>query len=147
MPPWTGCYAATSRPTAAATSRRSPGRPVARTGFYPRTDRQGNQRPGPYQHLAEEFQRRLDNLRATEAVPDPREGQIARLKDENTKLRERIQECDARIEELTQFKDRALSQLAAQHQEILRLRRAADSPDNIHNLPTAKKPRVVGPHD
>ena len=112
---------------------------VARTGFYPRTDRQGNQRPGPYQHLAEEFQRRLDNLRATEAVPDPREGQIARLKDENTKLRERIQECDARIEELTQFKDRGLSQLAAQHQDILRLRRAADSPDNIHNLPTAQK--------
>ncbi|MER6670537.1 hypothetical protein ABT256_38705 [Amycolatopsis japonica] len=27
---------------------------VARTGFYARTD----QRPGPYQHLAEEFQRR-----------------------------------------------------------------------------------------
>lgn len=28
---------------------------VARTGFYARTDPQGNQRPGPYQHLAESF--------------------------------------------------------------------------------------------
>ena len=149
MPPWTGCYVATSRPPAAATlQRRSPERPAwpGRASTHEPTGRETNARL-PYQHLAEEFQRRLDNLRATEAVPDPRERQIARLKDENTKLREHIQECDARIEELTQFKDRALSQLAAQHQEILRLRRAADSPDNIHNLPTAKKPRVVGPHD
>ncbi|MFF0682975.1 hypothetical protein ACFYVW_30940 [Streptomyces tendae] len=51
---------------------------VARTGFYARTDPQGNQRPGPYQHLAEEFQRRLADLREAGAVSDPRELQITR---------------------------------------------------------------------
>ena len=107
MPPWTSCYAATSRPPAAATSRRSLERPgwPGRASTHEPTGRETNAR-----------------------------GHIS-----NTKLRERIQECDARIEELTQFKDRGLSQLAAQHQDILRLRRAADSPDNIHNLPTAQK--------
>ncbi|MFE0800222.1 hypothetical protein ACFW3N_08900, partial [Streptomyces sp. NPDC058834] len=51
---------------------------VARTGFYARTDPQGNQRPGPYQHLAEEFQRRLADLREAGTVSDPRELQITR---------------------------------------------------------------------
>lgn len=32
---------------------------VARTGFYPKKNRDGAPRPGPYQHLAEEFERRL----------------------------------------------------------------------------------------
>lgn len=72
---------------------------------------------------------------------DPRELQITRLKDENAKLRER----DARITELTDFKERALSQLAAQHEEILRLRQRADSPNNVRTLPTARKSRITGP--
>ena len=72
---------------------------VARTGFYARTDPQGNQRPGPYQHLADEFQRRLADLREAGTVPDPRELQITRLKDENAKLRERVRERDAQIAE------------------------------------------------
>ncbi len=114
---------------------------VARTGFYARTDPQGNQRPGPYQHLAEEFQRRLADFREAGTVSDPRELQITRLKDENAKLRER----DARITELTEFKERALSQLAAQHEEILRLRQRADSPNNVRTLPTARKSRITGP--
>jgi hypothetical protein len=62
---------------------------VARTGFYARTDPQGNLRPGPYQHLAEEFQRRLADFRKAGTISDPRELRIARLKDENAKLRER----------------------------------------------------------
>jgi len=118
---------------------------VARTGFYARTDPQGNQRPGPYQHLAEEFQRRLADLREAGTVSDPRELQITRLKDENAKLRERVQERDARITELTEFKERALSQLAAQHEEILRLRQRTDSPNNVRTLPTARKSRITGP--
>jgi hypothetical protein len=118
---------------------------VARTGFYARTDPQGNQRPGPYQHLAEEFQRRLADLREAGTVSDPRELQITRLKDENAKLRERVQERDARITELTEFKERALSQLAAQHEEILRLRQRADSPNNVRTLPTTRKSRITGP--
>jgi hypothetical protein len=118
---------------------------VARTGFYPRTDPQGNQRRGPYQHLAEEFQRRLADLRAAGTVPDPRELQITNLKDENAKRRERVWERDAQITELTEFKERALSQLAAQHEEILRLRQHTNSPNNVRNLPTARKSRITGP--
>jgi hypothetical protein len=116
----------------------------ARTNFYARTDSQGNQRPGQYQYLAEEFQRRLADLREAGIVSDPRELQITRLKDENVKLRERVWERDAQITELTEFKERALSQLAAQHKEILRLRQRADSPDNVRNLP-ARKSRITGP--
>jgi hypothetical protein len=112
---------------------------VARTGFYPRPGTQGNQRPGPYQHLAEEFHRRIDALRRAGTIPDPRELQIARLKDENATLRERIQARDAEIDELTAFKDRALSQLAAQHQEILRLRQSAESRDNVRKLPAGSR--------
>jgi hypothetical protein len=32
---------------------------VTRTGFYPKNNRDGTARPGPYQHLAEEFERRF----------------------------------------------------------------------------------------
>jgi hypothetical protein len=109
------------------TSRSAPGCSRPASGAH--------QRPGPYQHLAEEFHRRIDALRRAGTIPDPRELQIASLKDENATLRERIQARDAEIDELTAFKDRALSQPAAQYQEILRLRQSADSPDNVRKLP------------
>jgi hypothetical protein len=76
---WTAYCWGSFQPAAVATSRtlaREAG--VARTGFYARTDPQGNQRPGPYQHLAEEFQRRLADLREAGTVSDPRELQITR---------------------------------------------------------------------
>ena len=91
---------------------------VTRTGFYAKGGR-----PGPYQHLAEEFERRLSALQATGELPDPRDAQIARLKTGNARLRERLAEHDTAIEELTTFKTLAISRLAAQHQEIERLRR------------------------
>lgn len=97
---------------------------VSRTGFYPKPARDGGQRPGPYQHLADEFERRLAALRDAGAVPDPREAQIARLKTTEADLRERLKARDAEVEELKAFKQRALSQIAAQHAEIERLRRA-----------------------
>lgn len=87
----------------------------------------------------------MQALRETGAIPDPRELQIARLKTENTTLRERIQAREAEIDELAKFKDRALSQLAAQQQEILRLRQSTDSPDNVRKLPAARKSRITGP--
>jgi hypothetical protein len=111
---------------------------VARTGFYSRTDPHGNQKPGPYQHLADEFHRRLQTLREAGTIPDPREHQIARLKVDNTALRQRVEERDRDIQELTAFKDRALSQLAAQYQEITRLRKQLDCPDNIRELASAR---------
>ncbi|MEU7551507.1 hypothetical protein AB0B01_03940 [Streptomyces sp. NPDC044571] len=108
---------------------------VTRTGFYPKKNRDGTTRPGPYQHLAEEFERRLKALQDAGDIPDPRDGQIARLKADNNGLRERLAQRDATIAELTEFKTLAVSRLAAQHDEIQRLRRALQQPENITTLP------------
>ena len=47
---------------------------VSRTAFYPKKNRDGTTRPGPYQHLAEEFDRRLRALQETGQIVDPRAG-------------------------------------------------------------------------
>ena len=90
---------------------------VPRTGFYPKADRHG-----PYQHLAEEFERRLASLRQAGEATDPRDLQITRLKAENTRLRERLASQETTIAELNAFKTQAISRLAAQHAETERLR-------------------------
>ncbi|MFJ2404909.1 hypothetical protein ACIOUE_26785 [Streptomyces xanthochromogenes] len=95
---------------------------VTRTGFYPKKDRDGTVREGPYQHLGDEFVRRLAALRQAGKMPDPRDAQIERLKAQNTELKDRIASRDLAIEELTAFKKLALSRLAAQHDEITHLR-------------------------
>ncbi|OMI88451.1 hypothetical protein BSZ07_17385 [Streptomyces sp. M1013] len=95
---------------------------VTRTGFYPKKDRDGRIREGPYQHLGDEFVRRLAALREAGEVPDPRDAQIERLKAHNAELKDRVAARDRTIEELTQFKKLALSRLAAQHDEITHLR-------------------------
>jgi hypothetical protein len=91
---------------------------IPRTGFYGKGDR-----PGPYQHLAEEFERRLRSLRQAGKITDPRDAQIARLKADNARLRERLTEQETVIAELDSFKTRAISRLIAQHAETERLRR------------------------
>lgn len=45
---------------------------ITRTGFYPKKNRDGTTRPGPYQHLAEEFERRLTALQQAGEIVDPR---------------------------------------------------------------------------
>lgn len=90
-----------------------------RTAFY------GNR---PYAHLRVEFERRLQTLRQTNDCPDPRDAQIARLKTHITGLQERLTNSATTIEDLTNFKVQALARLAAQHDEITRLR-AASRPD------------------
>lgn len=95
---------------------------VNRTGFYPKKDPNGTVREGPYQHLGDEFVRRLKALQEAGTVPDPRDAQIERLKAHNMELKTRIAERDATIEELTAFKKLALSRLAALHEEIQHLR-------------------------
>lgn len=45
---------------------------VQRTGFYPKKNRDGTIRTGPYQHLAEEFERRLKALIDAGTVVDLR---------------------------------------------------------------------------
>ncbi|MFE7033137.1 hypothetical protein ACFU9Y_22735 [Streptomyces sp. NPDC057621] len=89
---------------------------VDRTAFY------GTR---PYSHLRVEFERRLRSLQDAGEIPDPREAQIARLKAENAKLKERLTQSEQTITELTDFRTQALARLASQHEEIVRLRDAA----------------------
>ncbi len=93
---------------------------VSRTGFYPKDGR-----PGPWQHLAEEFHRRLAALQDAGDVPDPRDAQIARLKVGNDALRRRLAEQEAAITAHAEFRQQAISRLAAQHDELQRLRDSA----------------------
>jgi hypothetical protein len=90
---------------------------VPRTGFYGKGGR-----TGPYQHLAEEFERRLRSLQEAGEVTDRRDAQITRLKAENDRLKQRLADQEALTSELGSFKTRAISQLTAQHAEIERLR-------------------------
>jgi len=113
---------------------------VTRTGFYPK-----GERPGPYQALAEQFQRRLQQLQQTGAIPDPRAAQIARLKHDNTKLTAQITAHTATIAELTAFKTLAISRLAAQHNEIARLRTPPTNPTNLRRLPSRNANGLIGP--
>lgn len=102
---------------------------VTRTGFYPKKDRDGSVREGPYQHLGDEFVRRLAALREAGEVPDPRDAQIERLKAQNAELKDRLVDRDETIEKLSAFKKLALSRLAAQHEEITHLRSPQSSPE------------------
>ncbi|WP_306819810.1 hypothetical protein [Streptomyces sp. CA-210063] len=72
---------------------------VTRTGFYPKKDRDGSVREGPYQHLGDEFVRRLVALREAGKMPDPRDAQIERLKAQNAELKERVADRDRTIED------------------------------------------------
>jgi len=100
---------------------------VDRTAFY------GTR---PYAHLREEFEQRLRTLRTKGDLPDPRDAQIARLKNELHTLNRRIARRDQTIAELTDFKSQALSRLAAQHDELTRLRQHPDQTSQIRLLPT-----------
>jgi CII-binding regulator of phage lambda lysogenization HflD len=99
---------------------------IDRTAFY------GNR---PYAHLREEFVTRLAALRQTGDTPDPRDAQIARLRAEIAVLKKRLDQRDQAIEDLTDFRSEALSRLAAQHEEILQLRRHADPGARVRRLP------------
>ncbi|MFF3994393.1 hypothetical protein ACFYX8_13920 [Streptomyces cyaneofuscatus] len=108
---------------------------VTRTGFYPKKDRDGTIREGPYQHLGEEFVRRLAALREAWEVVDPRDAQIERLKARNAELKGRVADRDKTVEELTAFKKLALSRLAAQQAEIEHLRSPEPPPARLADIP------------
>ena len=119
------CYRATSRPAAGATSRPWPAWPRS-TG--PRSTAPGLTRPcGKTSNTASA------HCSAAGQHADPRDGQIARLASQLTALTARLATRDATITELTAFKQAALSRLAAQHDEITRLRRAGGA--NVRRLP------------
>lgn len=107
---------------------------VDRTAFY------GNR---PYAHLREEFERRLHALQQVREIPDPREAQITRLKAENAKLEERLAQAGQTIDELADFRTHALARLAAQHEEIVRLRAVAAGTSRVSRLP-APSATVIG---
>jgi chromosome segregation ATPase len=99
-----------------------------------------------YPHLKAEFEDRLTRLHAAGQTPDPRENQIANLKTHAAELKQRIASQDTALSDLEEFRTRAISQLAAQHDEINRLH--ADKSANIrdirtrHHTPAAK---LIGP--
>jgi len=99
---------------------------VDRTAFY------GSR---PYAHLRAEFEQRLKELRDAGEQPDPRDAQVTRLKDEITRLKERLAQSDATISELASFRGQALARLTAQHDEITRLRQEAHLAAGIRRLP------------
>ncbi|MGP3684524.1 hypothetical protein ACTVZO_07400 [Streptomyces sp. IBSNAI002] len=111
---------------------------VARTGFYPKRNRDDSPRPGPYQHLADEFERRLTSLREVGEIVDPRAAQIERLKAQVAELKGRVANRGDAVAELNAFKTVALSRLAAQHDEITRLREQAAALGNVRRLPSAR---------
>jgi hypothetical protein len=107
---------------------------VDRTAFY------GTR---PYAHLRVEFERRVQALQDAGEIPDPREAQITRLKAETTKLRERLARSEQTVEELTDFRGQALARLAAQHEEIIRLREAAAGTTRVSRRPPPRT-TVIG---
>ncbi|MGY3064561.1 DNA repair exonuclease SbcCD ATPase subunit [Streptomyces sp. TE3672] len=102
---------------------------VDRTAFY------GSR---PYAHLRLEFERRVQALRDAGEIPDPREAQIARLKAEVAKLKERLAQSEQTIDELTDFRSQALARLTAQHEEIVHLRETAAGTGRVTRLPAAR---------
>ena len=105
------------------------------TAFY------GNR---PYAHLRAEFEHRLQQLQHAGQTPDPKAAQIERLKADIDKLNGRLAQANSTIEQLSDFRTQALARLAAQHDEILRLRAAAAGNANVTHLPAARQ-KVIGP--
>jgi hypothetical protein len=84
-----------------------------------------------YRHLKDEFEARRQQQHKAGIITDPSQGRITRLKTDNAALRERLAHRDKTIAELTAFRTTAISQLAAQHEEILRLRQQITDHGNV----------------
>jgi AcrR family transcriptional regulator len=96
-----------------------------------------------YPHLKTEFEQQVAARPDDQQSEDPRDARITRLKTENEHLAARIADKDATIGELEQFKTLAISRLAAQHEEIHRLRAATVSAPVA--TVRALQPRRTGP--
>ncbi|WP_319326432.1 hypothetical protein [Streptomyces sp. PA03-2a] len=97
----------------------------------------------PYAHLRTEFERRLQALQDAGEIPDPREAQVARLKAENSKLKERLAQSEQTIDSLTDFRAQALARLEAQHEEIVHLRQTTATASRVARLPAARSSTTV----
>ena len=108
---------------------------IDRTGFY------GSR---PYAHLRAEFEDRLQHLQQAGQIPDPKAAQIDRMKTDISKLKDRLAQADQKITDLAGFRSQALARLAAQHEEIIRLREAASRTSRVTRLP-APRTTATGP--
>lgn len=90
-----------------------------------------------YPLLKEQFEHDMAAAVASGGHPDPRDAQITRLKAELTALKTRCGQQDQAITALQDQRTLALSRLAAQHDEIHRLRTAAAGTGNVRDLRTA----------
>lgn len=99
---------------------------IDRTAFY------GTR---PYARLREEFEQKLQDIQQAGEQPDPRDAQVTRLRNEISRLRERLAESAGTITELASFRTKALARLAAQHDEIARLRHDLQRTATIRRLP------------
>jgi hypothetical protein len=111
---------------------------VDRTAFY------GTR---PYAHLRTEFEYRLQQMQQAGETPDPKAAQIERLKAEVDRLKTNLAQANLTIQDLADFRIQALAQIAAQHDEILRLRAADDAAAIVTLLPSRPKSqqKVIGP--
>lgn len=96
-----------------------------------------------YAHLRAEFEQRLQTLQQAGECPDPRDAQITRLKNAITTLKERLAQSTTTIDELTDIRSQALARLAAQHDEITRLRNSAATISRVARLPG--RATTIGP--
>ena len=102
-----------------------------------------------YPHLKAEFEAQLAQRQASGCAPDRRDTQVLRLHDENARLKDRLAAHESALALLGEFKILALSRLAAQHEEIKRLRAghtaAARASGTVPGLPADRTSRHAGP--
>lgn len=87
-----------------------------------------------YIHLKLDFEQRRDHLVSAGHMPDPREAQLERLKTKVDYQRAKLEENRQLISELKRFQATAVSQIAAQHEEIRLLREKLSRSDNVTSL-------------
>jgi septal ring factor EnvC (AmiA/AmiB activator) len=87
------------------------------------------------QHDTPLGQQRHQTLQQAGDLPDPRDAQIARLKTEIATLKERLNQSANTIDNLTDLCGQALARLAAQHDEITRLRGSMAAAGRVSQLP------------
>ncbi|MGG2464638.1 hypothetical protein ACO0M4_33595 [Streptomyces sp. RGM 3693] len=97
----------------------------------------------PYARLHAEFERRHHALQQAGEIPGPREAQIARLKTENGKLKERLAQAEQSIDDLSDFRTEALARLAAQYEEIVHLRQTTAGASRVARLRSARPSATV----
>jgi hypothetical protein len=101
-----------------------------------------------YPYLKAEFDQQRDQVHADGTQPDPRLAQIERLKAEVTQLRKLLTSTRAELDDAKTFHGQALSQIAAQHDELTELRiRCAGSHAKTTDATTRPQLRSIAPPD